>query len=235
MSGFPEELCQIRDYLNKLTDLNLPTGSGDSRRDSANAEGEIISRIQNNPSLPRIVSANIEETHNRAWYDFSTKHKGKGIYVDIKITDMEKGSADNTNCTSAIYYVLTGKHPPSSNVKIISRLANDLEENDEDFYFLVLDKHTRAKESNLKRANLFSLRTLKVVYPNGNNLPFQCKWKENLEPVDRTYAEAKNFLLNKYGESVRKRADMYFEFERKFSDIAGQLRRGKELHKQTRN
>lgn len=220
MSILPAELQVLCDYLNELPKLTLSQGSGDARQDSTTNEKEIIQYLQNQLGLPRIVGANIGKGNNRNWYDFGINIKGREHYVDIKVADLEQGRADNTNCIGGIYYVLTGKTPPGSNVGVIRKLKDNLQENDNDFYFLVVNKNYNPKnESRLKRAYPMSLRSLKSVKVNGNNLPFQCIWKDNIETVERTYDQSKDFLLSSYGLSVRKRADMYFEFERCFPDI----------------
>ncbi|MBE8182588.1 MAG: hypothetical protein HAW61_03580 [Candidatus Portiera sp.] len=97
-----------------------------------------------------------------------------------------------------------------------------LTRNEEDFYFLVINKTSKAAIENepLLKSYLFSLKTLKEVKPNGNNLPFQCVWKNNTVPVSRTYEEAKSFLLKSYGDSLRKRNERYEEFKKCFPEHA---------------
>lgn len=221
MKIFPKELTTLISYLNGREDLNLSQGSGDGRTDSASSESRIIQLLQNaEEPLPKIKGENIGQSNNRHWCDFSLEINGKKHYVDIKITDMSKGGADNTNCTSAIYYVLTGQLPPKGNQNIIKKMNNDIQANDEDFYFLVINKKLNKpkKDDCLENAYLFSLRTLEKVTSNGNNLPFQCVWRKNFTQVSRTYAEAKSFLLKSFGDSLRKRSARYDEFKQYFPE-----------------
>ena len=50
---------------------------------------------------------------------------------------------------------------------------------------------------------LTSLKTLKVISPNGSNLPFLCNWDLNRERVVRSHKESRKFLLQKFYESLK--------------------------------
>ena len=56
-----------------------------------------------------------------------------------------------------------------------------------------------------KKVYLQSLKSLQKLTSNGNNLPFQIKWKDNVKPVERTYLQSYNFLIDSYKESVTKK------------------------------
>ena len=92
-------------------------------------------------------------------------------------------------------------------------LAKDIQENDKDYYFLVLNKD--APHEILVQG----LKTIGVLVPNGNNLPFQCNWGDNLEPVHRPFDEAKDYLLSCLAKSVKLRANIYDEFKAHFPGI----------------
>ena len=80
-----------------------------------------------------------------------------------------------------------------------SKLKNNSSQREQrDYYIIVLDKTT-------KRVYLQSLKSLQKLTSNGNNLPFQIKWKDNTEPVERTYLQSYDFLINTYKESVTKK------------------------------
>ena len=64
------------------------------------------------------------------------------------------------------------------------------------------------------------MKRLKTLTPNGNNLPFQCKWSENKEIVNRNFHESKDFLLNNLSLSVQKRAHIQEEFKDYFNEYA---------------
>ena len=46
--------------------------------------------------------------------------------------------------------------------------------------------------------HLSSLKTLAKIVPNGSNLPFQIKWGDNLQPVQRTHGQSYEFLVKCY-------------------------------------
>lgn len=72
--------------------------------------------------------------------------------------------------------------------------------------FLVVSK------TDLNDIFLTSLKTLKELTPNGNNLPFQANWEENREGVLRTYDKAKKFILSNFAKSLKLRAETYQSF-----------------------
>ncbi|MFP6045981.1 restriction endonuclease, partial [Helicobacter pylori] len=45
-----------------------------------------------------------------------------------------------------------------------------------------------------------SLKGIQTLQPN--NLPFQCKWDNNREIVQRNFIESKNFILSALAKSV---------------------------------
>jgi len=79
-----------------------------------------------------------------------------------------------------------------------------------DYYFLVINK------TNVKDVFANGLKALPKLQPNGNNLPFQCKWDENIEFKNRTFKQAESFLLTTFGESIKLRAEIYFNFKKLF-------------------
>ena len=124
---------------------------------------------------------------------------------------------DNTNCKPGIYHALTGRPPeeaPTPYGEYFHALAKHAQHNDVDFYFLVIGKGKPPEDP--KRAFVCSLRTLPEVVANGNNPPFQCNWSKCLEPVQRSYEEAKRFLLGHYRQSLKQRAEPLEIFEEYF-------------------
>jgi len=87
-----------------------------------------------------------------------------------------------------------------------------MKENDKDYYFLVINKNDTS--------DIFvnGLKTLRILQPNGSNLPFQCEWDINKKPKERTYDEAKAFIIKNLFLSIRQRADIYITFNRLFGD-----------------
>ncbi len=81
-----------------------------------------------------------------------------------------------------------------------------------DYYFLVINKNET------QDVIVNSLKGLGDLQANGNNLPFQCRWDDNREFIKRTHNEALEKILNKFGESIKLRAEIYFNFKRIFPE-----------------
>jgi hypothetical protein len=150
---------------------------------------------------------------SRAWYDFAMEVGADFYPVNIKITDTTH--ADNMNCKLGIYYALTGLLPDFPNeinwLTYFEKLKENMGTNqNKDYYFLVVNK----SHANDVFAN--GLKSLHKLQSNGNNLPFQCRWDENRECQQRTFAQAEDFLLSAFGESIKLRAEIYFNFKRLF-------------------
>ena len=60
---------------------------------------------------------------------------------------------------------------------------------------------------------LQSLKSLQKLTSNGNNLPFQIKWKDNTHPIERNYLQSYDFLIQCYKDSVRKKILSHDGFE----------------------
>lgn len=195
------DICQ---YLcDKKFDLSCVTSDG--RLNAAINESEIISIIQE--------KFEINVPRSRAWYDFAIEDGDKFFPVNIKVTDTTH--ADNLNCKLGLYYALTGRKPSFQNEIGWLPFFEELSKNfgydkNHDYYFLVVNK------SNRNDIFCTTLKSLKSLQPNGNNLPFQSRWKDNREPQCRTFESAAEMLLTTLGQSIKLRADVYFNFKRYF-------------------
>lgn len=173
------------------------TSYKDGRISSINDEENLLSLIKANP--PKGYT--ILEAPPRYWYDFALVNDMEFYPINIKSTTGH--SADNISSKEGMYYALTGRDPKEDkitsfenfNKKIIEYYKEDAAT---DYFFLVLFKN---------QGSLFftSLKRLEVLVPNGNNLPFQCKWENNLEYTKRSCREQSEYILNTYIESFMKR------------------------------
>ena len=201
----PNRLTQIVNFLKKY-DFNLSRKTRDGRINSAFNEDEIFNIINKNFEVSR--------PSMRDWIDFSFEENGKFYPVNIKVTTTQ--TADNLNCKLGIYYALTGHYPPFGNEvvweKYFKALSENLKPNDEDYYFLIVNKN------DFGDVFATSLKCLQSITPNGNNLPFQAKWDVNRSPQNRTFEEAKDFILETFAQSLKLRADAYFHFINYFSE-----------------
>lgn len=201
----PKKLNKIREFLIR-ENVKLSNDFKDGRVNARINEDEIIKIIKK--------KFNIDVPRSRHWFDFSIDENGIFYPVNIKITDTTH--ADNLNCKLGIYYALTGRMPDFPNevswFDYFESLKKHINESTTDYYFLVIDKN------NVSNIFINSLKCLQTLQPNGNNLPFQCKWNINKKPKDRNFEKAKKFILGTFGESIRQRAEIYFIFKRLFHE-----------------
>ena len=202
---FPKMLLDIRDFLAQNA-VSLSEQSRDGRINSAFNEDEILDRISQKFCVNR--------PNVRDWMDFSFEQDGELLPVNIKVSSTT--TADNLNCKLGIYYVLSGMLPSFDNGikwdEYFRILHKDIASNDKDYYFLIVNKQ------NPKDVFIASLRTLNKIVPNGNNLPFQAKWADNRIPMQRTYEEARYFILSYFAQSLALRANAYVSFLQYFEE-----------------
>ncbi len=180
----PTQLNEIAEFL-RTNPYHLSQPLQDGRLNSSVNEEEILNTIKH--SFP------IQLPKAREWWDFS-----------FKITTTK--TADNLNCKLGIYYALCGLLPEFNNEiaweKYFQKLHKDLGKNtDRDYYFLIINKNDP------KDIFINSLKGIQTLQPN--NLPFQCKWDNNREIVQRDFDESKNFILSALAKSVTLRANIY--------------------------
>ncbi|MGI9310341.1 MAG: hypothetical protein ACR2P7_02275 [bacterium] len=170
----------------------LPSGSGDGRRDSSSAELTIVSVLQNQRRWD-VHAANVGQAHNRSWYDLMLND----YYCDIKVSDLR--GADNTNAKKAVYFFLTGQDPglvPNRNDQFFCSMSeNEAEDEERDFYYIVVDKSNG-------ESFVVSLKGI-TVSPAHNNPPFQCKWDDCRMPVQRTWTDAREYLLGVWAQTIK--------------------------------
>ncbi|WQY64907.1 restriction endonuclease [Helicobacter pylori] len=190
----PTQLNEIAEFL-KTNPYHLSQPLQGGHLNSSVNEEEILNTIKHFPiQLPKA----------REWWDFSFKENDIFYPVNIKTTTTK--TADNLNGKLGIYYALCGLVPEFNNEiaweKYFQKLHKDLGKNtNRDYYFLIINKNDP------KDIFINSLKGIQTLQPN--NLPFQCKWDNNREIVQRNFIESKNFILSALAESVKLRADIY--------------------------
>lgn len=93
--------------------------------------------------------------------------------------------------------------------KYFQKLHKDLGKNtDRDYYFLIINKNDP------KDIFINSLKGIQTLQPN--NLPFQCKWDNNREIIQRDFDGSKNFILSALAKSVTLKANIYLAFKEFF-------------------
>ena len=187
---FPIELIEAVEYLNTLT-IQVSENHEDGRVNSIDDEDTVIDL------LIEKYGDNIEKPPARCWWDV----KVFGYPLNFKSSKFGS-AADNFSSKAAILYALTNL--PEDKVSVTSwkkfqdALKNNAQENSRDYYIIVLDKSTN-------KVYLQSLKSLQKLTSNGNNLPFQIKWRDNIQPIERTYLQSYDFLVESYKESVLKK------------------------------
>ena len=195
---FPTELISAVTYLNTLI-IKIAEGHEDGRVNSIDDEDTIIDLL-----IKKYGNA-IEKPVAREWWDV----KIFGYPVNIKSSAF-KSAADNFSSKAAILYALTDL--PEDKVKVQrwktfeNLLKTHNKDNNRDYYIIALNKTTG-------ECHLQSLKSLEKITSNGNNLPFQIKWKDNMTPVKRTHRQSYDFLVECYKESVRKKISAHDGFE----------------------
>ena len=194
---FPRELVEAVEYLNTLT-IAVSENHEDGRVNSIDDEDTIIDLL-----IER-YGDNVEKPKARCWWDV----KIFGHPLNIKSSNFKSG--DNFSSKLALLYALTdipeGEIKANSWKSFQEKLKEHKGENNRDYYIIVLSKLDG-------KVYLQSLKSLRKINSNGNNLPFQVNWGNNTEPVERTYLQAYDFLIECYKESVRKKITSHDGFE----------------------
>ncbi|WP_120806217.1 restriction endonuclease [Helicobacter pylori] len=191
----PTQLNEIAEFL-RTNPYSLSQPLQDGRLNSSVNEEEILNTIKD--YFP------IQLPKAREWWDFSFEENDIFYPVNIKTTTTK--TADNLNGKLGIYYALCGLVPEFNNEiaweKYFQKLHKDLGKNtDRDYYFLIINKNDP------KDVFINFLKGIQTLQPN--NLPFQCKWNNNREIIQRNFIESKNFILNALAKSVKLRANIY--------------------------
>ncbi|MGL2799315.1 restriction endonuclease [Helicobacter pylori] len=206
----PTQLNEIAEFL-KTNPYNLSQPLQDGRLNSSVNEKKILNTIKDYfpIQLPRA----------REWWDFSFEENKIFYPVNIKTTTTK--TADNLNGKLGIYYALCGLVPEFNNEiaweKYFQKLHKDLGTNtNRDYYFLIINKNDP------KDIFINSLKGIQTLQPN--NLPFQCKWDNNREIIQRDFDGSKNFILSALAKSVTLRANIYLAFKEVFGEFFASIR-----------
>lgn len=175
--------------------------TGDGRLDSAESEAVVVDHLVN---LFDGTDIKVEKAPPRCWYDVAFKVGEKTLYANVKITCGSQ--ADNVSSKMGLFYALTGILP--TDVKDVrldhwgpynKKLLENLDHNcDADYYFVIYFKGT-------ENFLVTSLKRIQTLTPNGNNLPFQCKWSDNDVFSTRTPEEQSKYLMDTYYNSWLKK------------------------------
>lgn len=198
--SLPQQLIEAVEYLSGI--VTISENHEDGRVNSITDEDTVIDLL-----IAKYGEENVKKPSARCWWDV----KLFGYFLNIKSSDFNKGASDNFSSKAAILYALTNLPEEKVNTTSWKKFQDALknhsgEENDRDYYIIVVDKSTR-------KVYLQSLKSLQKLTPNGNNLPFQIKWADNTQLVQRDYGQAYEFLVGCYKESVRRKINAHDGFD----------------------
>ena len=198
----PQDLIDAAKYLKgKTAEINAliaDTEGRDARVASAILEDGIVDLLKDAKKWV-VFSPNLDGSNNRSWYDC----KINDCFCNIKISELKTN--DNTGAKKAIYYLLTGQSPigvPPQNKGFFKRMKpNESPDENRDYYYFVVNK--------TNPADIFSVSLKNITHcaTNSINQPFQSNWDKCRVPANRTWQEAKDFLLNEWAKSVKSNVD----------------------------
>ena len=198
--NLPEELIEAVEYLSGI--VTISSRHEDGRINSIEDEDMVLELLSE-----QYGEENVIKPPPRSWWDL----KLFGYHTNIKSSDFTNSASDNFSSKTAMLFALTDL--PESEVEIngwqkwqTALKNNSGTENNRDYYIIVIDKSTG-------NVYLQTLKSLQVLTPNGNNLPFQIDWARNTEIVERSYEEAYEFLVGYLKKSVRKRLEQHAAYE----------------------
>jgi len=205
----------------------IPENNRDGRISSGLNEDAVIDAVE---SIVRStvqqegISASFVRAAPRWWFDFAIRitsgERNLLVPVNVKISTLD--TPDNINSKLGIFYALSGQEPDCSSSVSWEKFHEILKvavgvNKDADYYFLVVEKASGLSG----RIFMQSMRRLRVICPNGNNMPFQCKWRDNIVPVSRSFDEARDFLISGLGASWDLRAKGQSSFRKHLGHLAG--------------
>ena len=198
--NLPEELIEAVEYLSGI--VTISSRHEDGRINSIEDEDMVLELLSEHYGEENVI-----KPPPRSWWDL----KLFGYHTNIKSSDFTNSASDNFSSKTAMLFALTDL--PESEVEIngwqkwqTALKNNSGTENNRDYYIIVIDKSTG-------NVYLQTLKSLQVLTPNGNNLPFQINWARNTEIVERTYEEAYEFLVGCFKQSVMKKIEVHDGYE----------------------
>lgn len=187
------------DFLRK-NPVELINDNNDGRINSATNENIVLDKLSTR------FKSHMYIPPSRWWYDFAIPLQNK-LFVNLKISDLSNNSADNCSSKHGMGYALCGIENLPKNWQEFHQILASVLANETtlgyDYFFLVVNKN------NTSDCFWTSLKSIKTLIPNGNNLPFQCDWSQNRYFSGRRDIEATKYILKTYIKSWEKRANGY--------------------------
>ena len=177
--------------------IKTDDGRSDSITNEKNIVGYIYSILGKYNDVKMLPKADV-----RNWYDFGFLYKGKLIPVNLKMT--ANFGNDNVSSLKGIIWAFSNISDDVSGLVSWKDKKNAIETKidssfgrNRDYFFLIIDK------KNLKDIFHTSIKQIKRINPNPNNLPFQANWNNNRILIDRLNVEAYKYTFEVFNESLK--------------------------------
>lgn len=175
LKRLPTVMYYIQKYL-KLQSFNFSTKTDDGRINSVLDEEKVITLLREK------FGKRIRKPKIRMWYDILVFDNVAG-WIPVNIKTTTTNTSDNTGNLAMCVYAYTDIsldfNKAYTNGEMSETFFTKLKEkkynlsSKKDYYFLVLNK------LNCSDIIVNSIKGLRFLTPNSNNLPFQVCWKNN--------------------------------------------------------
>lgn len=208
-SYIPQILTDVSQHLSSHH-FQISANNQDGRINSAVNEDEVLNFLERTFHFGDYT---LVRPQARDWFDFAIENHHEFYPINIKVTNTT--TVDNLNCKLGIYYALTGLKPSFGNeiswLPFFKKLSDAFGTyQDKDYYFLIVNKQ------NLSDVFCSTLKCIENLTPNGNNLPFQSRWRDNHRLVSRTFEQSAEFIMKTFANSIKLRSNIYINFEKYF-------------------
>ena len=215
-------LDRLQHYLSRALEsdaLSLTNSNEDGRLNSQENEKQLSDALRyfalSNDWFQQ-ADLSIEVSPARFWYDFAVHGPDLFLPVNIKVSTFR--SQDNLSSKEGLFFALTGRNPKTLNINSWENFCRELATHldcstEHDYYFLAVNK------ASVGDVFWTSLKSLADLRPNGSNPPYQCRWSNNRERIDRSSDEAARFLLNALRESFALGARPLISFNTHLQEI----------------
>lgn len=211
------KINEVLDFIvNELSTnkLNLPSPVDGEKTDLIEDKKILMQFLLTNKNIASTLDQyglKMVEAQADQEFDLSIESENEFYPISINPTILRWKENDNLNCKWGIYYALTGQKPNLIDEemnwnKFLNLLKNNAKENDQDYYFLVINRE------NSTEVFWNSLKQISLLVTNGQNLPFKCCWNKNKSRVNRNFEEAKKFLMTNLRKSIKIRNQIMKKF-----------------------
>lgn len=194
-----ERLVEIRNWINE-NPQKVKKSNEDGRIDSLLGEDIIIKNLKSEFSFIETKSS------NRDFGDIYINIDDNKYPVNIKLTSINNNSCDNlVGMVSLMSYFFFNGEKITGHSEIARRIANgNFSKEEKDYGFISITKETGLAE-------VSTMITMEGYVINPSN-GFQANFNK-IRTVEKTFEEGRKYILNKYREYLKKKAEPYLILE----------------------